>query len=127
MWISIDENDNRPMYLQIINQIKEQVSKGALQPGDNLPSVRELAESLKINMHTVRSAYLKLREQGVITIRLGRGARIAALQPYPASTGAITDLKVRIKELATDAFLMGLSRDDLRVLIDRQLDDLKES
>ena len=126
MWISISEEDSRPIYLQIINQIKEQVGKGILRPQDELPSVRELAESLGVNMHTVRSAYLKLRDQGIISLRLGRRARIAPLQPHPSSTDAVTDLKVRIKELVTDALLMGFSPDNLRNLINRQIDGLKE-
>ncbi len=67
MLLTIDENDNRPIYLQIMAQIREQVGNGTLKAGDELPSVREVADSLNINMHTVRSAYLKLRDQGVIT------------------------------------------------------------
>ncbi len=66
MWLSIDVSDSKPIYLQIISQIKEQVRKGDLKPGDELPSVRELADTLKINMHTVRSAYLKLQDQGIL-------------------------------------------------------------
>ena len=52
MLLSINEKDSRPIYLQIIGQIKEQVSNGTLKSGDELPSVRELANSLGINMHT---------------------------------------------------------------------------
>jgi len=127
MWISLNEQDNHPIYLQIINQIKEQVFKGTLRPGDELPSVRELADSLGINMHTVRSAYLKLRDQGIINLRLGRRAKIARLQPPSAVTDDVeADFRVRIKELITDAFLMGLSPDGLRNLISQQLAELKE-
>ena len=61
MWLSINEDDARPLYLQIVEQIRGQVAGGGLKEGDELPSVRELADSLGINMHTVRSAYLKLR------------------------------------------------------------------
>lgn len=126
MWISISEESSRPIYVQIVNQIKEQVGKGILRPQDELPSVRELAESLGVNMHTVRSAYLKLRDEGIISLRLGQRARIAPLPPYPANNDAVSALKVRIKELATDAFLMGFSPDDLCNLINRQLDGLKK-
>ena len=125
MLISINEKDNRPIYLQIISQIKEQVSKGTIQPGDELPSVRELADSLGINMHTVRSAYLKLRDQGIINLRLGRRARIVHLQPASINTESTEDLKLRIKELITDALLAGLSPDDLHTLIDQQLNKEK--
>jgi len=65
MFLSINQHDNRPLYLQIIIQIKEQVGNGTLKPGDELPSVREVADSLGINLHTVRSAYLKLRDRAL--------------------------------------------------------------
>ena len=77
MLLTINEKDIRPIYIQLMGQIKEQVSNGTLGPGDELPSVRELANSLGINMHTARNAYLKLRDQGIINLRLGRKARIA--------------------------------------------------
>jgi len=126
MFLSVNKQDNRPIYLQIISQIKEQVGNGTLQPGDELPSVREVADSLGINMHTVRSAYLKLRDQGIINMYLGRRARITRRRPPVHNVDSETDLKVRLKELVTDALLMGLSLDDFRNLINRQLNQLKE-
>ena len=127
MWLSINEKDNRPIYLQIINQVKEQVSSGALKPGDELPSVRELADSLGINLHTVRSAYLKLRDQGIITLRLGRRATIART-PFPTKNkDTEAHLRQEIKELITDASLMGLSPGELHDLIDKQWDGKKEA
>jgi GntR family transcriptional regulator len=121
MWLSIDEKDNRPLYLQIISQIREQVSNGVLKPGDELPSIRELADNLGINLHTVRSAYLKLRDQGIINLRLGRRARIARLQEYPDNADTKAKLEQRIKELITDAQLMGLSPENIRDLVNRQI------
>lgn len=121
MWLSIDEKDNRPLYVQIISQIREQVSSGVLKPGDELPSIRELADNLGINLHTVRSAYLKLRDQGIIDLRLGRRARIARLQERPDNTDAKAKLEQRIKELITDAQLMGLSPKNIRDLVNRQI------
>jgi GntR family transcriptional regulator len=126
MWLSIDEKDNRPLYLQIINQIKEQVSKGILKTGDELPSVRELADSLGINLHTVRSAYLKLREQGIINLRLGRRATVARLLPYTDNKESDDRLERSIRELVTEAHLMGLSDIELRKLIDKQMDKKEE-
>ena len=126
MYLSIDENDTRPLYLQIIGQIRKQVGKGTLQPGDELPSVRELANSLGINLHTVRSAYLKLREQGIITLRLGRRARIARIQPPVHTADIEADIGVRLQELITDALLTGLTPGRFREIVIEQLDRLKE-
>jgi GntR family transcriptional regulator len=121
MLLSINETDSRPIYLQIISQIKEQISTGVLHPGDELPSVRDLADSLSINMHTVRNAYLKLRDQGIINLRLGRKARVAPLQPSSASPASAGDIADRLKEIIIDALLAGLTPDYFRQLVDRQL------
>jgi GntR family transcriptional regulator len=125
MLLSVNENDRRPIYLQIISQIKEQVSNGMLQPGEELPSVREVADSLGINMHTVRSAYLKLREQGIIIMHLGRRAKIAHRQLPANKADLINDVKARLRELFTDATLAGMSPDDLNEMITQQLEQLK--
>jgi GntR family transcriptional regulator len=124
MLISIDEKDSRPLYLQITGQIKEQVRKGILRPGDELPSVRELAESLEINMHTVRNAYLKLRDQGIIVMRLGRKARIARLEQPVNTVDLENDIRVRLNELITDALVMGYTPAGLRSVLDRQIEEI---
>jgi GntR family transcriptional regulator len=125
MLLTIDESDSRPIYQQITSQIKEQVSNGSLPPGAELPSVRELAESLGINMHTVRSAYLKLRDDGIIRLRLGRRAVINR-RPAPRGTAGLQlDTESRLHEIITDALLTGMPADDLRRLLNRQLDRLK--
>ena len=126
MLLTIDENDNRPIYLQIISQIREQVGNGTLKPGDELPSVRDVADSLNINMHTVRSAYLKLREQGIISMHLGRRAKIAAIQLQSDTAYAETDIKARLKELMTDAILQGINPEELAILVNQLLEQLKE-
>jgi len=120
MLIAIDEKDPRPLYLQIAAQVKEQVQKGDLRPGDELPPVRELADSLGINLHTVRSAYLRLRDQGVIDLRLGRRARVARRQTAELTPSeADRTLGAQVRELVADAFLLGLSTEDLHALLDR--------
>jgi GntR family transcriptional regulator len=120
MLISINKEDARPLYLQIIIQIKEQIRKGTLKPGDELPSVRELADSLGINMHTVRSAYIKLREQGIINLRLGRRATIARLKQPENKRMVEAEITARLEELITDALLMGLKPDEIHTIIKRQ-------
>ena len=124
MLISIDEKDGRPLYLQISGQIKEQVRREILKPGDELPSVRDLAESLEINMHTVRSAYLKLRDQGIITMRLGRKARIARFHEQENTIEMENEIKERLGELITDALLMGYTPDKIRNLVEQQIKEI---
>ena len=122
MFIAIDNNDPRPVYLQIASSIKEQIQKGMLEPGDELPSVRELARDLDINLHTARHAYQLLREQGVVLIRLGNRARIAPLRARPADRAEI-ERKVapRLRELVTDAFHLGITPKQFRQLVDEAI------
>jgi len=126
MLLTINEKDSRPIYLQIISQVKEQVSSGVLKPGDELPSVRDLADSLGINMHTVRSAYLKLRDQGIINLRLGRKARIAPRQKTANLTIVRDSISERLRELIIDALLSGMSADSFRELVNQQLKEINE-
>jgi len=120
MLITLNEGDPRPLYLQIVAQVKDQVQRGELQTGDELPSVRDLARGLGINLHTVRNAYNRLREQGVIDLRLGRRARIARQRMTSVTVAeAEHKLGVQIRDLLADAFLLGLSIEEVHTLIDR--------
>jgi DNA-binding transcriptional regulator YhcF (GntR family) len=120
MLIAIDESDPRPLYQQIVAQVKDQVQRGDLKPGDEMPSVRDLANSLGINLHTVRSAYIRLRDQGVIDLRLGRRARIARQRIGAANTSeAERSLGPQVRDLLADAFLLGLSTEDIHALLDK--------
>jgi DNA-binding transcriptional regulator YhcF (GntR family) len=126
--IRLDERDPRPIYGQLVAQIKEQVASGALEPGEELPSVRELADSLGINLHTVHRAYQKLRDDGVISLRLGRRAKVVAPRKKRASREEIESrLTARLAELVTEAVHLGLSKKELRALVDRLIESKMKS
>lgn len=117
--LSLDNDDSRPIYLQLAVQVKEQIRQRALLPGDELPSVRELASELGINLHTVHKAYQTLRDDGVILLRLGRVPRVAPLRRAPADRREVeARISVRLGELITEAFHLGLSQKDFRSLVD---------
>jgi GntR family transcriptional regulator len=120
MWLSIDNKSERPIYLQIVLQIKEQVRKGDLKAGDELPSVRELADSLGVNMHTVRFAYLRLRDQGILNLRLGRRATINKIVKPSNKAAVESEIQGRLDEITTDALLMGLTSTELHELLVQQ-------
>ena len=86
--IHLDYRDARPIYAQIADNLRNQISAGVLQPDDRLPSVRELAAELAINPNTIQRAYRELELQGVIATVPGKGcfvcqpcARANAVQP----------------------------------------------
>jgi GntR family transcriptional regulator len=86
MQISLDFYGKAPIYAQIVGQVKELVVAGVLKPGDQLPTVRELAAELRINFNTVARAYRLLHEEGVISTQQGRGTYV--LEPPPPAESA---------------------------------------
>jgi len=66
-----------PIYLQLVEQVKHAIETGALRPGDQLPSIRPLAEELVINANTVAKAYRELEREGVVELKHGAGAFVA--------------------------------------------------
>jgi GntR family transcriptional regulator len=115
--VALKEGDPRPIYAQIVSEVKEQVRSGTLVPGDELPSVRELGDALGVNLHTVHKAYQVLRDQGVIHLRLGRRARVAELRTMPAGREEIDGLADSLNELITEAFHLGMSEAQFRKLV----------
>jgi len=123
MLITIDESAPEPIYRQIMQQIKEQIRDGRLKSGEPLPSVRDLADALAINLHTVRHAYDRLRDQGILRFRLGQRAKVAALRDRPASREEIeSTLLPRLRELITDAFHLGLTAKQFQNLVEEALE-----
>ncbi len=77
MWVQLDERDARPIYVQIMDEIRRALVRGALRPEDPLPSVRELATELVVNPRTVLQAYQELEREGVVYVRRGQGTFVA--------------------------------------------------
>jgi DNA-binding transcriptional regulator YhcF (GntR family) len=92
-----------------------------------LASVREMADNLGINMHTVRGAYLKLREQGIINMRLGRRATIAQPHQPVKNEESEAELQFRLEEWITDAILMGMTSDQIKQMVERHLNNMKDT
>lgn len=76
--VHLDYRDVRPIYSQIIAGFKEQITSGVLQPGDKLPSVRELAQELAINPNTIQRSYRSLEAEGWIVTVPGKGCFVSA-------------------------------------------------
>ena len=79
--LQIDFRSGLPIYTQIVNQIQAQVVAGVLRPGDQLPTVRALAEDLRVNFNTVARAYRLLDEARIISTQQGRGTYITEIPP----------------------------------------------
>ena len=77
MVIEIDFNSDEAIYVQLMNQIILGIATSRLQEGDTLPSVRQMADTIGINMHTVNKAYTLLKQEGFVSIDRRRGAVVA--------------------------------------------------
>ena len=73
MLLQLNYKSGKPVYLQVVDQIKLAAASGALQPGEPLPSIRPLAEQLRVNRNTIAKAYAELESQGVIETLAGKG------------------------------------------------------
>jgi len=125
MLLSIDQDNRQPIYLQIVRQIKEQILASELTAGDELPSVRELGDALGISLHTARSAYQVLSEEGFLRVRLGKKARIADRPTDEGTTDFTDEFSSRLRELVVDGLLQGSSPAELHERMDREIEALE--
>jgi len=114
MIIRIDPASAVPLFEQIVRAVRSEILGARLAAGDRLPSARELATSLEINLHTVLRAYQDLREEGLIELRRGRGAVVIG----GPDLGAVQRI---IAELAVEARSHGLASDTVIALVREEL------
>jgi len=118
MLYSIRPDDGRPVYRQIVDQIKGALGSGKLRPGDQLPTHRDLARELVIAPLTVKKAYDTLQAEGLIVMVQGKGTFVTKRGPAAASR-AHDDLETRAEMLVHQARLLNLSPEELQRLIGR--------
>lgn len=119
MLVTIDFNSDEAIYIQLCNQIILGIATAQLHDGDNLPSVRELADDIGINMHTVNKAYSILRQEGYLKLDRRRGAVIAL--DYD-KLQAISKLKSQMRVILASAICHGVSREEIHQAVDQIYD-----
>lgn len=105
--IQLDFRSGIPIYIQIMEQIKQQVVSGAIQPGNQLPTVRALAQDLRVNFNTVARAYRLLDEAAVISTQQGRGTYILEIPP--------PDITEKLRQQSLEALARRYLREALRL------------
>jgi len=109
-----------PIYRQVMEQVKSLIAAGTLQPGDMLPSVRELSAVLEVNMMTISRAWSKLQDEGIVEHVRGRGVRVVAQQTEATLKQRRQDISQMAEPVVLRAVQLGLT-DDQIVAIIRQL------
>ena len=115
MLIEIDFNSEEALYLQLRNQIIRSIATMELREGESLPSVRQLAEHIGINMHTVNKAYTVLKQEGFVKVDRRRGAVIAIDLD---KIKALEELKKDLFVALAKSSCKGISRQEVHELID---------
>ena len=115
MYVKIDFNSDEAIYIQLRNQIIYSIATARIQEGDNLPSVRELADYIGINMHTVNKAYTILKQEGYVKLDRRKGAVIAI---DTNKLQALEEMKEDLRAVLAKAICKNLSCQDAHDIVD---------
>lgn len=120
--LQIDFRSGLPIYTQIVNQVQAQVVSGILKPDDQLPTVRALAEELRVNFNTVARAYRILDEARIISTQQGRGTYITEIPPPTISEKLRREtLEALTQRYINEARRLDFSKSEIRQMVGDQL------
>lgn len=122
MIIEIDFNSDEALYLQLRNQIILGIATAQFREGDSLPSVRQLADSIGINMHTVNKAYTVLKQEGYVKVDRRRGA-VIAIDIDKMRT--LQELRRELQVILAKSSCKNISRDEIHQLIEEIYTDFE--
>ena len=120
MIIEIDFNSDEALYLQLRNQIIMGIATSQFREGDSLPSVRQLAELIGINMHTVNKAYTVLKQEGYVKVDRRRGAIIAVDTDRMRT---LTEIKRQLQVILAESSCKNISKEEIHELIEEIYED----
>lgn len=112
-----------PIYEQLEEQIRSAVTAGDLKEGDALPSVRSLAAELRISALTVKKAYDRLEEEGIIVTVHGKGSYVASIDPAAAREARLAEVEALLSGAVDRALASGLEKDEIRELVNILLEE----
>lgn len=118
MFIVVDENDRRPIYQQVVDEIKALIARGELRQGASLPPVRQVAADLGVNLNTIATAYRELQGEGLISIRHGAGAVVAS---NTAQEKTQDQLRKPLRAALTQLVLAGLAQREIMAVVSDEL------
>jgi len=126
MTFNISTGSNTPIYRQITDQVRLAVTAGKLAVGDQLPSVRALAEELVVNPNTVARAYSDLMREGLLESRAGRGVFITPKRKVYSRAEGWRRLEPLLNALIGEAMILDFTREDLREAFEKELGKWKQ-
>lgn len=121
--IIISNSSEKPIYLQIVNQIKKQILSGKLKEGEPLPSIRKLASQLEISVITTKRAYEELERDRFIVTVSGKGSYVAPIDLDLLKESKIREIEGKMNEILSEARLIGLSLEELKKMLELLYDE----
>jgi len=121
MFITVDTDDRRPIYQQVVDEIKGLIAKGELAEGSALPPMRQVAGDLGVNLNTVAAAYRELAREGLITVRHGSGAIVSSRTSTETSEN---DMRKPLRAALTQFVLSGMARAEILGVVKEELRQL---
>jgi len=118
---TVNAASTQPLYLQLMQQIRHAIEVGVLQPGDPLPGIRTLAEELVVSPNTIVKAYSGLEHEGLLDLRHGSGAYVAARRTTRSKTDRVRHAQTRVHELVGRLRDEGLSDEEIQRLVEAEL------
>ena len=126
MWFDIDPRSSTPIYLQLVQGVKEAIARGILQAGDRMPTVREIASELRINPNTIAKAYQRLEQEGYIETMRSRGTFVAATPIRLDTESSYTKLAEHMQAMLVEAYHQGISHAELEHFFIESLRDWEQ-
>ena len=122
MFIEIDFNSDEAFYVQLRNQIIMGIATSEIQDGESLPSVRELADSVGINMHTVNKAYAILRQEGYLKLDRRRGAVVSVDVDRQR---AVDELRASLRDAVARAVCRNVSGQEIQTILNEVVEEFR--
>jgi GntR family transcriptional regulator len=127
MQFHLNFKSGKPVYLQVVDQVKAAAAAGALRTGEPLPSIRPLAETLRVNRNTVAKAYAELESQGVIETIAGKGCFVRASDSPYKKTVRLELLTQVVDEAVVQAHHLQVARAELVRLVEERFDTFEQA
>ncbi len=121
MYITIDEADRRPIYRQVVDEIKSLIARGELEEGVALPPVRQVATDLGVNLNTIAAAYRELQKEGLLKVRHGAGAFVSSRRSAQQTDA---ELRKKLRAGLTHLALAGLPKSEVVEIVNEEIRQL---
>lgn len=122
MQFQCDTTSRTPIYRQLIEQVRSAVARGKVEPGERLPSVRQLSRELVVNPNTIARAYTELEREGMLITQQGRGVFVAEPRTDLTKRARQKQLEERLDQLITDAVHLGFTAEEFLALLNKRMD-----